>query len=149
MQSITKYPDLPRGAVLRVDPRAVGDLDLHAAKGEWYVALSQRQFDARNDALKNLGVPIGDAMWPENCAGVLTPYSPATLHKGCPSENQLVASIGIPRDEMINGKHLSMVRVLIATKGPHGMSLVTFDCTLEASSSGWLVTRGPALSFIE
>jgi len=106
----------------------------------------------RRGVLRELGVRIGGAKRPVACAGIMNPYSPDDLHRGCPKDEKLVASIGVPRDTTAPGsaaRRLTTTMVAVLEIGPYGFSVLYFDYTLEATASGWKVVNRHLGRFVE
>ena len=107
---------------------------------------------SRRAVLRKLGVRIGDAKRPNACAGIMNPYSPDELHRGCPKDEKVVASIGVPRDSTASGstgRQLTTTMVAVLEIGPYGFSVLYFDYTLEATASGWKVVNRRLGRFVE
>ena len=76
----------------------------------------------------------------------------SSLHRGCPTDEKVVASIGVPRDTAASGspvRHLTTTIVAVLEIGPYGFSVLYFDYTLEATASGWKVVNRRLGRFVE
>lgn len=138
-----------RGGGLQVDPRPAVDADQWTA-GD--TVSSPEVASVRRAILAELGVRIGDGKRPKACAGIMNPYSPDALHRGCPTDEKVVASIGVPRDTAASGspvRHLTTTIVAVLEIGPYGFSVLYFDYTLEATASGWKVVNRRLGRFVE
>lgn len=138
-----------RAGGVQVDPRPVVDAD------DWIAGDTSSSADVarlRRAILEALGVRIGDARRPKNCGGIMNPYSPDNLHRGCPKEERLVASIGVTRDTTASesaASQLAAVKSAVLEIGPYGFSVLYYDYTLEATGSGWKVVSRRLSRFVE
>jgi hypothetical protein len=141
-----------RAGGLRVDPQPLVESHVGPDRGSLAPALVERT-RMRRDVLRMIGIPIGDAKRPESCGGIMIPYSPTDVHKGCPKQARLVASVGVPRDSAGPSgsivKQLSTVRVAVVEIGPTGFSVLSFDYSLEFTGSNWKVVDRRLVGFVE
>jgi hypothetical protein len=141
-----------RVGVLRVSPVPPVDRDLSNQAREVPGPTASEIARMRRNALRALGVGVGDATRPENCAGIMTPFSP-DAHRGCPRDASLVASIGRARDSTDrhgpSTKTLATTRVAVLEVGPEGFSILSSDWVLEYAGSGWKVVGRRFVSAVE
>jgi hypothetical protein len=139
-----------RGGGVQVDPRPAVDADERTA-GE--TSSTPNPASLRRAILEELGVRIGDGKRPKGCGGIMTPYSPGDeAHRGCPTDEKVVASIGLPRDTTVSGsadRRLTTTMVAVLEIGPHGFSVLYYDYTLEATAPGWKVVNRRLGRFVE
>jgi hypothetical protein len=149
---VTDTAFTPLGAV-QVDPRPALDDNRSDSGPTQFAPMLSHRVKRRRDALRALDIPIGDSTRPRYCAGIMIPNSPKTYHKGCPKKPRQVVSIGVPRDSVggtvVEGKLLLVTRVVLAYIGPAGVSYLSFDYALEPTASGWKVTKGRLVGFVE
>jgi hypothetical protein len=110
----------------------------------------------RRRILAAAGLPIGDALFPRNCAGTMVQAAPGeSPHSGCPSTTRVVAAIGLPRpgdaasEGALNDPHYRTVRVIVAGIGPGGISAEIRDYILEAAAHGWTAARMIIRGYVE
>ena len=138
-----------RAGGVQVDPRPVVDPD------DWIAGDTSSNPDAvslRRAILKELGVRIGDGQRPKACGGIMNPYSPDNLHRGCPKDERIVASIGMTRDTTASesgARQLTTTKAAVLEIGPYGFSVLYYDYTLEATASGWKVVNRRLGRFVE
>jgi len=91
-----------------------------------------------------LGLAGGDAAFPANCAGTMSPDVPGRPeHEGCPKSWRTVAAVSMPRpysvmpgDSLPDGQFWA-ARVILVTTGPGGINAEASDYILSRPEGGW------------
>ena len=113
-------------------------------------------------SLVAVGLRSADQPIREACAGRMLPFSPDSLHRGCPMSPQALVVIGKPRltagpcaqneasSERKLGFACASVRAVITSVDRHGFSISVFDYQFErAGDEHWRLVRRTSVGFVE
>jgi hypothetical protein len=126
-------------------------------------AFSPDSLVAATASLVKTALRIADTQVQEACSGTMLPYSPQSLHRGCPSSPEILLVSGRPRivdGQCISGgtnqrgyaigKACASIRAVITSIGPYGFSIAVFDYEFEREGEDrWRLVRRVFTAIVE